>query len=207
MLIDRRKMIGGLLGAACCPALAGAKMSPTAENDEFHIICGMDGTQRIKGIENMRPAAPEAVRTIGWISNAIGVRPTFKILAADFPKGGIAAAATRGKKRYVVYDAKWFRFGDNTVGWYEVFILAHEVSHHIHGHTHGFRPSRHGAELDSDRFGGWIVARLGGTLEQALSFMPYLSEKGGLTHPPRGQRIEAAMAGWQSGRPAKGPRQ
>ena len=197
MLIDRRKMIGGLLGAMCCPPLAGAT---AATDDQFHVICGMGGTPRIKGIKNMRPGAPEAVRTIGWISSAIGVRPTFEILAGDFTRGGIAVAATRGNKRYVVYDTKWFRFGDNKVGWYEVFILAHEIGHHIHGHTHGFKPSQHQGELDSDRFGGWVVARLGGTLEQALSFMPYLNAAGSRSHPPRSKRIEAAMAGWLSGR-------
>lgn len=200
MMINRREVMAGILGTVCCPTLSAAA---AATDDQFHVICGMGGTPRIKGIKNMRPAAPEAIRTIRWISNAIGVRPSFEILAADFTHGGIAVAATRGNQRYVVYDAKWFRFSENKVGWYEVFILAHEIGHHIHGHTHGFNPSRHVGELDSDRFGGWIVARLGGTLKQALSFMPYLNEKDSRSHPGRHKRIEAAMAGWLSGQQAR----
>lgn len=200
MSITRREMIGGMLAAACCPTLASANMQPRPADDGFKIICGLGGTPGIKGVENLRLGAPEAVHAIGWIANAIGVRPAFEVLAGDFTHGGIAMAATRGKKRYVVYDTKWFRFSDKKVGWYEVFILAHEIGHHIHGHTHGFKPSRHGGELDSDRFAGWVVARLGGSLDQALSFMPYLSDAGSLSHPPRSERIEAAIEGWRSGR-------
>ncbi len=199
MLFDRRQMIGGLVGVACCPSIISAKAFAKPADDEFHIICGMRHKPKVKGLKNLRPPPPEAVRIIGWISNAIGVRPEFEILEADFSHGGIAVAATRGDRRYVIYDSKWFTFETNKVGWYALFILAHEIGNHINGHTHGFEPSRHQAELDDDRFGGWIVARLGGRLDQALSFMPYLSEAGSLTHPPRTKRIEATIAGWKSG--------
>tara|TARA_R110002110_G_scaffold257206_2_gene473149 strand:+ start:5826 stop:6449 length:624 start_codon:yes stop_codon:yes gene_type:complete len=205
MLFDRRQMIGGLMGAACCPPLVSTKALAIPADGEFHIICGMQHTATGMGIQKPRTPAPEAKRVIGWISDAIGVRPTFEVLEADFSRGGIAAAATRGDHRYVLYDAKWFTFEKNTVGWYALFVLAHEIGHHIHGHTHGFKPSRHQGELDADRFGGWIVARLGGRLDQALSFMPYLSETGSKSHPPRGKRIEATIAGWKSGSGTEGP--
>jgi len=200
MLFDRRQIISGLVGAVCCPPIISTKALSQPADDEFHIVCQMQHAAMGTGIKKLRKPPLEAKRIIEWISNAIGVRPEFEILEADFSRGGIAAAATRGTRRYVIYDKKWFTFEKNTVAWYSVFILAHEIGHHIHGHTHGFKPSRHQGELDSDRFGGWIVARLGGRLDQALSFMPYLSEAGSISHPPRGKRIEATIAGWRAGR-------
>ncbi len=201
-MVTRRHFISSMLACACCVPNAQTASSVATDDTSFQILCGMRHTPTVDSIENMRAARPEAIRVIKWVANLIGVRPVFEVLAADFKRRNIAVAATRGDHRYVIYDAKWFVFEDNRVSWYSIYILAHEIGHHIYGHTHGFKPDQHQGELDADRFGGWVVARLGGRLDQALAFMPYLSEKGGKTHPPRNKRIEATRKGWLAGAPS-----
>lgn len=198
-MFTRREFVRGFIAAACCGSAGYAAQSKAMDEPSFQVLCGLQKPLTIETVENMRPARPEAERIIHWICDLIGVRPNFELLAADFKHRNIAMAATRVDQRYVVYDDKWFLFEENKVSWYTVYVFAHEIGHHIHGHTFGFNPDRHQGELDADRFGGWVVARLGGGLDQALSFMPSLSEQGGKTHPPRNLRIQATREGWLAG--------
>jgi len=200
MLLTRRQFAGRVLAGTCCGTAVAAGPALAAGADEFQVLCGIRSTPAIETIGNIRAARPEAVRVIQWICEQIGVRPNFELRAADFERRNIAVAATHGTQRFVIYDDKWFAFEENRVSWYSVYILAHEIGHHIYGHTSGLRPDKRQGELDADRFGGWIVARLGGRLGQALAFMPYLSEKISETHPARNKRIEATREGWLAGR-------
>lgn len=199
MGVTRRRFVGSLLAATCCGPAAAGQPSATVEPTSFNILCGLGHQPVASPLTKIRAARPQAVRVIHWIVDLIGVRPAFTLLEADFTREYIAVAATRDKKRYVIYDAKWFVFEKNAIGWYGVWILAHEIGHHLYGHTHGFNPDQHQGELDADRFGGWVVAKLGGRLDQALALMPYLPEGGSKSHPPRTHRIEATREGWRSG--------
>ncbi len=198
-MFTRRHFLSGIAACACTRTSVEAAPSTYVDGSAFQILCGIRKTPAINSVENLRPARPEAERIIDWICGLIGVRPEFELLTADFKYRNIAIAATRGDRRYVIYDDKWFRFEENKVSWYTVYVFGHEIGHHLHGHTFGFNPDRHRGELDADRFGGWVVARLGGRLEDALAFMPSLSEKGGKTHPPRNERIIATRNGWLAG--------
>lgn len=200
MCTNRRTFIGGLLSTACCGPVARADQTLSVDTNSFEILCGLGHQPVASPITKIRPAQPQAVRVIHWIADLIGVRPAFTLLEADFTREFIAVAATRGKKRFVIYDAKWFVFEPNAIGWYGVWILAHEIGHHLYGHTHGFKPDQHQGELNADRFGGWVVARLGGRLDQALALMPRLPEGGSRSHPPRNDRTAATEEGWRAGR-------
>ena len=201
MLLTRRKMVLGLLSCPVCGQLSSAEAETGKdESDEWKMICAMKQVPGIGAVENTRDGKPEANRAIGWIMDLVGMRPRIRILEADFKVDNVARAVIRGSQRYVVYDTKWFTFEDNRVSWYSIYILGHEIGHHIYGHTHGFESGRHRAELDADRFGGWVVARLGGRLDQAVAFTRVFSEKGSKSHPPRNDRIAAIQEGWQAGK-------
>lgn len=195
----RRYFMTGMAACTCCGTSMAATPSTHIDGSEFQILCSLRNMPTVKSVDNLRPARAEAERIIHWICELIGIPPEFELLAADFKHRNIAIAATRGDQRYVIYDDKWFRFEENKVSWYTIYVFGHEIGHHINGHTHGFMPDRHKGELDADRFGGWVVARLGGSLDQALTFMPSLSEKGSKTHPDRNRRIQAVREGWLAG--------
>lgn len=199
MSITRRLFVSGLCASPFCGVTAKADVPPIVLDGSTRMICGLRNPPNYKYIENLRKPRPEATRVIHSIANLIGVRPLFEVVEADFKRDYVALAALHDDKRYVIYDAKWFKFEANVVGWYMVWVIAHEIGHHLYGHPYHPWPDNHRRELDADRFSGWAVARLGGRLEQALSFMPSLTEQDTESHPGRNRRMEATREGWVAG--------
>lgn len=199
----RRQILEGLFGCSCLGVTALAELPAYGATpvtlDGLQILCTLQAAPHIRTVTGLRDGPPAAEREVGWITDLIGMRPHIEILEAEFNGGGIAIAAVRGTQRYIVYDTKWFTFADDRVSWYSVYVLGHEIGHHIYGHTYRRQRHPHQAELDADRFGGWAVARLGGRLDQALAFTRVFSETGSRTHPPRNKRIAAIREGWLTG--------
>ncbi len=81
--------------------------------------------------------------------------------------------------------------------WASLSILAHEVGHHLNGHSlipGGSRPS---LELQADKFSGFILAKIGASLEEAQSAInAIVSENGSTTHPGKSARLAAIANGW-----------
>ena len=60
-------------------------------------------------------------------------------------------------------------------------ILAHEVGHHINGHTLGASMSAYEnriQELEADEFSGFVMQKIGATLEQAIDAIASLASSG-----------------------------
>jgi hypothetical protein len=75
--------------------------------------------------------------------------------------------------------------------------LAHEVGHHLEGHTVLGTNSRPEIELEADEFAGFILCKMGASLEQAQLAMHYIAEmKASKTHPGRIDRLAAIEKGW-----------
>lgn len=153
-----------------------------------------------------RPPRPEAVQVVDWIVRIAGVARNFEVIEGEFKGGWIALAGARDGRRYLLYDRKMFDWADGKVRWRHVAIMAHEIAHHLNGDTTGTHGPvhQHEMELAADSFAGFVVARLGGTLDQALSMPAMLNEEATPTHPARADRIRAVTMGWQSGRYADG---
>ena len=88
-----------------------------------------------------------------------------------------AVALTYNGVRYIMYDPKFMNSLSGSNQWNNMFILAHEVGHHINGHTvdvlasnNQNKPSlatQRQQELESDEFAGFVLGRLGASLSQA----------------------------------------
>ena len=120
-----------------------------------------------------------------------------------------AVALTINGVRYIMYDPEFMTslsYGDE---WSNKFILAHEVGHHINGHTVDVLAAnssnkvslstRRIQELESDEFAGFVLGRLGASLSDALSGVQSLSDKDDSysTHPRRSRRIAAIKKGFK----------
>ena len=83
--------------------------------------------------------------------------------------------------------------------WSMVAILAHEVGHHMRFHT--VIPGRdHEFELEADYQAGFILRRMGATLEQTqVAFRTMGTDAATPSHPARAQRVQAATLGWTDG--------
>ena len=75
--------------------------------------------------------------------------------------------------------------------------MAHEVGHHLNGHTLVEGDARPELELEADTFSGHVLFRLGATLEEPKVAMERVaSDTGSRTHPPKSARLAAINSGW-----------
>ena len=138
----------------------------------------------------------EAKDIIDDIIAVVGLKPHFEIRSADIPN---AAAIIYRNKRYVLYNPDFVGELNKAAGskWASVSILAHEIGHHLNGHTLEEGGSRPDIELEADEFSGFVMKRLGASLQDAQMAMKIAaSVKASHTHPAKAQRLVAIETGW-----------
>lgn len=138
----------------------------------------------------------EAEDAMRRIMRYTGLPSNFTIKAANVPN---AAAVLYQEERFILYNQYFMlRIKDQTrTDWAALSILAHEIGHHLSGHTLDSQGSRPDKELEADKFSGYVLYKMGATLEEARVAMEALaSETGTATHPPRSARLAAVTNGW-----------
>ncbi|MCJ8166694.1 membrane-binding protein [Pontibacter sp. E15-1] len=150
--------------------------------------------------------APEAntATTVGArdivqeIINVIGLKPRFELQAANIDN---AAAVVYNGKRYILYNERFLASINNAVhtDWGGVSILAHEIGHHLNGHTLSRSGSNPADELEADEFSGFVLRKMGASMAEAQAAIDLLSDdETSRTHPGRRYRLAAISKGWQS---------
>lgn len=149
------------------------------------------------------------------IVKASGLKRNFEVVSS--PDVSNAAAWVEGDRRMIGYNP---RFLDDIVSrtgtdWAVKSIMAHEVGHHLQGHTLQRGGSRPPIELEADNYSGHIVRWLNGSLGEAQIAMKTLAPpRDSDTHPGRDRRLEAIAEGWNkagdrrgtgTGQPSKSP--
>lgn len=141
--------------------------------------------------------ASQAAGIIREITDAVGLQPRFELRATTQVDN--AAAVVYGGKRYLLYNPR-FLAAVNRAGhtdWGGISILAHEMGHHLNGHTLRAGGSQPEDELEADEFSGFVLRRLGASLAQAQAAMAAVSPStGSATHPGRAPRLAAINRGW-----------
>ena len=130
------------------------------------------------------------------IVNATGLQTDFELREADVLN---IEASISHRKRLILYNPKYITTLNNISKnkWTVVALLAHEVGHHLNGHTIRKGGSSPELELEADEFAGFILHKLGATLEQSQLVMYYIAKvKESKTHPPRKSRLLAIENGW-----------
>ena len=125
-----------------------------------------------------------------------GLAPNFQVLESeDVPN---AAAIVRRSERYLVFNPDWLaRLSESATSKWEIYgVLAHEIGHHLQGHTLLGIGSRPPVELQADSYAGFALGALGASKDEALALWRGFSETGSATHPPRHQRLAAVERGW-----------
>ena len=107
--------------------------------------------------------------------------------------------------RYILYDPEFLNsISNNSKYWGNMSILAHEVGHHINGHTLSSSLSAYEnklQELEADEFSGFVMQKLGATLEQATETIEAIATDGDDTyssHPKKQRRIIAITKGFNN---------
>ena len=110
-----------------------------------------------------------------------------------------AIAYIKERKRYIEYNPQFMlRVKDRTKSdWGSVSVLAHEIGHHLSGHTLIKHKRSLQEELDADKFSGFILYKMGATLEEAKSTINNMElNSNPVTHPPKTERLIAITLGW-----------
>lgn len=131
------------------------------------------------------------------IIDAIGLRTNFDIRPAAIEN---AAAVVYGGKRYVLYNPTFINNLIKATGteWAAISVLAHEIGHHLNGHTVTARGSQPDLELEADEFSGFVLRKMGANLPEAQSAMKTLaSNRASRTHPAKYDRLTAIEQGWR----------
>jgi hypothetical protein len=140
----------------------------------------------------------DAKKAVYNIVRYSGLTPNFIVIQSeDVPN---AIAYIKGKKRYIKYNPDFMHRVANSsaTDWAAISILAHEIGHHLLGHTIKHHESSPGDELAADKYSGFILHRMGATQEEAVEAMKLLgADEGSEKHPPKKARLDAITSGWK----------
>ena len=114
--------------------------------------------------------------------------------------------------RYILYDRYFMEeIANNTSSWSKISILAHEVGHHVNGHSIDLLSYASGQidaptliekrqmEIEADEYSGFVMQKLGASLAQAQGAINRFSFNGDdsySTHPNRVKRLAAIERGY-----------
>lgn len=160
----------------------------------------------------------DAENALRKIIDATGISKRFALYQCN----GISncEALTFRGIRYIFYDSDFMESITNITGssWANISILAHEVGHHVNGHSLDWlsiasgeiKPStlaeNRQQELEADEFSGFVMYKLGASLAQAQSAINKFGIDGDdtySTHPNKSKRLNAIAKGYNNAKGQK----
>ena len=153
----------------------------------------------------------EAENALDKILSVTGLKKNFTLTPCDGIDNAIAVSL-KGE-RYILYDKDFMNdVGDSSSN---IAILAHEIGHHLNNHARDITmyiggviepdskevSRRH--ELEADEFAGFVMARLGYSLEEAKQPFYKISNNNDdsySTHPSRDKRLAIITKGYNDGK-------
>lgn len=159
-------------------------------------------------VENL-PAARliEVEEIFATLLEASGKKGNFILCPIVKQDGAFAASAPTMEGNvifqgeFIGYNSYFMRSLRKDLGyWGETAVIAHELGHHLLGHTLVSMDSNPTMELEADYFAGKLMQKVGSSLNDTLflASQPFMQD-GGNTHPSGQQRIDAYNAGWLDG--------
>lgn len=151
----------------------------------------------------------EAEKGLDRILSVIGASKRFVLQPCSNINNAIAASY-KGI-RYIFYDRDFMSSVNSGNNWKNLFILAHEVGHHINGHSLDLvlyavevvepktLANKRKQELEADEFAGFILGKLGATLGQTSAAMNLIASNKDdtySTHPSKSKRLAAINKGY-----------
>lgn len=164
--------------------------------ENYNIGLCLDGYTNYKSTINATSYVSGILRNIG-ISDANFVLVPCRNIANAY------ATIYRGR-RYILYDDLFLNElsrPTNSNYFFNLFVLAHEIGHHLNGHT--LLPSEsievsQNEELEADEFAGFIVAKMGGNRDHIYKILEAIPhpENNYSSHPTYIRRLSAALYGF-----------
>lgn len=178
-----------------------------AQKKDNIFFCGYSGNHQAhklcNHLNNNFTSNQDAVNAIDRILKPLGLPSNFIIAPCENIKNAVAVTPSDGL-RYILYDPEFITSIEQATNtdWSSLSILAHEIGHHLSGHTtSGAENLKHQRELEleADEFSGYVLKKLGASLPQAQSAIILLSNENDdkySTHPRKSRRLAAIEKGW-----------
>ena len=102
-------------------------------------------------------------------------------------------------QRYIVYDNNFLENLDSyaKTKWASLSVMAHEMGHHYRNHVVSSSGSTPAKEIEADYFSGYVMAKMGAGLNEAMAAMQSIaSDYASATHPAKANRLRAITDGW-----------
>jgi len=112
-----------------------------------------------------------------------------------------AYATIINRVRWIIYDNDFLEDIDAyaSTKWASISVLAHEMGHHYYNHVVNIGGSTPPKEIEADAFSGYVMAKLGATLDQSLAAMQAIAaDRASASHPAKKDRLNAITKGWNS---------
>ncbi len=196
-------LVFGILVFTCYPTLSQQVTNPM-------ITCSLrpnsGGIEQCKlEQENAMFGDAEAEEVVNWILSPIGLPANFLLVPCPNIKN--ALASFNDGIRYIIYDHNFMsRLDSSITDWASTSVLAHEIGHHLCGHS--LKKSANNAEqrekeLEADEFSGFVLSKLGASLDQATATISALEAEvasSNSSHPDRSERISSIEKGYNRGK-------
>lgn len=146
---------------------------------------------------DLAPADPEILRMVEKIVAVTGLRQNFTVGASQATHYAAAFLAPDGK-RVIIYNPAFVKSleGNSKREVVLLDILAHELGHHLQGHTTlsgGSQPDR---EIEADDFAGFALCALGyDGDDRTYALRMIVPGLGSKTHPCLAARLGAVLGG------------
>jgi hypothetical protein len=114
-----------------------------------------------------------------------------------------AYATIINRVRWIIYDNNFLEDIDayTATKWASISVLAHETGHHYYNHVVSGSGSTPAKEIEADAFSGYVMEKLGATLQQSVAAMKAIAtDQASSTHPGKKDRVDAITRGWNSAR-------
>lgn len=193
------------------PATVAASTAPLSEAamvDELASqlqACSYDGKPVNANFQNLAAGGADAGQAVvDRIMKYTGLPQNFDVIPhPQVPNAAalIVIGEDQLPHRVIAYNQAFMadvqKATDNN-DWAPISIMAHEIGHHLSGHTIQPGGSQPPTELEADKFSGFVLYKMGAALADAQKAMNTLvPEADGATHPGRSKRVAAIADGWE----------
>lgn len=171
-------------------------------------VCAYSGYMTVEDLNrncssNSYLSNQQAEEAIDNILSKVGLFRNFIIKECPNISNAVAATLRTSLgtyERYIIYDSNFLNRVIGTTGtdWSAISILAHEVGHHLNGHNLNTGMGSHEKELQADEFSGFVLAKMGASLDESLRAMnKFGSENSSDSHPNKYLRVKSITKGWR----------
>ena len=164
--------------------------------------CSYDGSPLAFSPPDLSKGGGTGKQVVAEIMKYTGLPANFVVVEGKVPNA--AAVIMQGPdqvpRRVIAYNPAFMGQvieATKSNNWAPVSIMAHEIGHHLSGHTIVPGGSQPPIELESDKFSGFVLYKMGAPLADAQrAIATLIPEADGETHPGRRKRLAAIANGW-----------